>query len=244
MALSSFQRPPHARLNYCGRSALHSPQPPMPTTEDTPYATHVIRVSAAEAQLLVQRDSRYQPLISHFGLLERTVHADIYTGLVITIMGQQLSNKARDVTDPEALHEVCVRSSENGERLLPFARTKISTLEQVTARFCSGQWSAAKLQAMTPEQRLAELCSVKGIGPWSVNMIEIMVFGDPDCFALGDYGVQQGWAMLTHRNLKKLSKTQLQSSLTRYARKVSPVGTAATLYLWAFKDIEGKLPQA
>ena len=97
MALSSFQRPPHARLNYCGRSALHSPQPPMPTTEDTPYATHVIRVSAAEAQLLVQRDSRYQPLISHFGLLERTVHADIYTGLVITIMGQQLSNKARDV---------------------------------------------------------------------------------------------------------------------------------------------------
>lgn len=226
----------------------------MPATEDTPYATHVIRVSAAEAQLLVQRDARYQPLIAHFGLLERTVHADIYTGLVITIMGQQLSNKARDgiiaklppqyLTDPEALHEVCVRSSENGERLLPFARTKISTLEQVTARFCSGQWSAAKLQAMTPEQRLAELCSVKGIGPWSVNMIEIMVFGDPDCFALGDYGVQQGWAMLTHRNLKKLSKTQLQSSLTRYARKVSPVGTAATLYLWAFKDIEGKLPQA
>ena len=212
----------------------------MPTTEDTPYATHVIRVSAAEAQLLVQRDARYQPLIAHFGLLERTVHADIYTGLVITIMGQQLSNKARDgiiaklppqyLTDPEALHEVCVRSSENGERLLPFARTKISTLEQVTARFCSGQWSAAKLQAMTPEQRLAELCSVK--------------VGDPDCFALGDYGVQQGWAMLTHRNLKKLSKTQLQSSLTRYARKVSPVGTAATLYLWAFKDIEGKLPRA
>ncbi len=224
------------------------------TTDASPYATHVIRVSAAEAQLLVQRDARYQPLISHFGLLERTVHADVYTGLVITIMGQQLSNKARDgiiaklppqyLTSPEVLHEVCVRSSENGERLLPFARTKISTLEQVTARFCSGQWSAAKLQDMTPEQRLAELCSVKGIGPWSVNMIEIMVFGDPDCFASGDYGVQQGWAMLTHRNLKKLSKTQLQSSLARYARKVSPVGTAATLYLWALKDSAGKLPQS
>lgn len=225
---------------------------PQDNPQATPYATHVIRISAAEAQLLVQRDARYQPLIAHFGLLERTVHADVYTGLVITIMGQQLSNKAIDgiiaklpsqyLTDPQALHEVCVRSiTSNGERFLPFSRTKIITLEQVTARFCSGQWSAAKLQAMTAEQRLAELSYVKGIGPWSVHMMEIMVFGASDCFALSDYGVQQGWALLTHKNLKQLSKAKLQSSLERYARKVSPVGTAATLYLWALKDSAGKL---
>ena len=96
---------------------------------------------------------------------------------------------------------------------------------------------------MDAAERERTLLSIKGVGPWSVSMIELMVFGECDYFAIHDYGVQQGWAYLTGADLKAMKPKERLTALEQHAQLVSPVGSAANLYLWALKGVNGQLPE-
>lgn len=224
-----------------------------------------LRVTAEEAALLCKRDPRYAPLVEHFGLLERELFSDVYAGLVLTVMGQQLSDQVvRKLTQslepkllqsPQALLSECTRclaiveglppktprATLAEEGVLPFSVSKLKTLQRLAESFVTGELSVAMLQAMSSEAREERLLSIKGIGPWSVSMIELMVFGAMDYLPIHDYGVQQGWAYLSGTDIKTLTPKERLQKLSNHAREVSPVGSAATLYLWALKGVKGKL---
>lgn len=246
----------------------------------------VCTVSAKEADLLCQRDPRYLPLVEHFGLLSHEIYQDGYEGLVLTIMGQQLSDKVvkklqqnldrKLLTSPEALLAACtyslqVRQAQQVQGrevsgvvgvakvegatveemgagaagtwgvLLPFSRQKLTTLQQIAQLFASQELSMAQLQQMDREQRERTLLSIKGLGPWSVSMMELMVFGEPDFLAVHDYGVQQGWAYLAGVDIGSLSAAERLRQLQVHARVISPVGSTANWYLWALKGAKGQL---
>lgn len=93
------------------------------------------------------------------------------------------------------------------------------------------------LQGGVPEEaeavRLADtslhqqLTAIRGIGPWTVDMLLMFHLGRTDILPSGDFGVREGF-----RRLKKKPKQPSASELTTLGKDWSPHRTLASWYLW------------
>ena len=99
----------------------------------------------------------------------------------------------------------------------------------------SGAFDLEKLYSMDDEDVKASLCSLRGIGPWTAEMLMIFCMGRPDIVSYGDLAILRGMRMLYGR------KVIDRAAFDRYCRRYSPYGTTASLYLWAIAC--GALPE-
>jgi AraC family transcriptional regulator of adaptative response / DNA-3-methyladenine glycosylase II len=81
-----------------------------------------------------------------------------------------------------------------------------------------GDWTRAR----------ANLASIPGIGPWSVEMIALRAWGDPDAFPISDLGVKRG--------AEALEIDSTPAHLEHHATRWRPWRAYATQYLWAGTD--------
>ena len=72
-----------------------------------------------------------------------------------------------------------------------------------------------------------DLLSVKGIGPWTVQMFQLFHLGLPDVFSPTDLGIRKAVSLLTGAN-RLLAPTEVE----RIGRRFKPFSTIATWYLW------------
>ena len=80
---------------------------------------------------------------------------------------------------------------------------------------------------MSDAEVCRELTKLKGVGPWTAEMMLIFSLQRPDVVSYGDLAIQRGMRMLyRHRQLTP-------ELFERYRRRYSPYGTVASLYLWA-----------
>ena len=80
---------------------------------------------------------------------------------------------------------------------------------------------------MPDEGVIRQLTSLNGVGVWTAEMIMIFCMQRPDIVSYGDLAIHRGMRMLYHhRNINK-------KLFAKYARRYSPYGTVASLYLWA-----------
>ena len=75
------------------------------------------------------------------------------------------------------------------------------------------------------------LIKIKGVGPWTVEMLLIFNFGRLDVLPIHDLGVRRGFK-LAYRKRKLPTPEQLE----RFGKKWRPYRTMATLYLWGAAD--------
>ncbi|MEM1060734.1 MAG: DNA-3-methyladenine glycosylase 2 family protein [Planctomycetota bacterium] len=75
------------------------------------------------------------------------------------------------------------------------------------------------------------LTTVRGIGPWTAQMLQIFAYGRPDVFPPGDLGVRRAIAEIYHDG-EKLSPKESAA----FARRWAPHRTVATWYLWRHAD--------
>lgn len=75
------------------------------------------------------------------------------------------------------------------------------------------------------------LTEIKGIGPWTVEMLLIFNFGRPDILPIHDLGVRKGFQIAY-----KKKELPTPEQLERFGRKWKPYRTMATLYLWGAVD--------
>ncbi len=75
------------------------------------------------------------------------------------------------------------------------------------------------------------LTKIKGVGPWTVEMLLIFNFGRLDVLPIHDLGVRKGF-QIAYKKRKLPTPEQLE----RYGRKWKPYRTIATLYLWGAAD--------
>jgi DNA-3-methyladenine glycosylase II len=94
---------------------------------------------------------------------------------------------------------------------------------------------------MSDTEILERLTSVRGIGPWTVDMLMIFRMGRPDVLPVTDYGVRKGFA-LTFQRLPKtralvaadLPKPEV---MLRRAKRWAPFRSVASWYLWRACDL-------
>jgi DNA-3-methyladenine glycosylase II len=90
-------------------------------------------------------------------------------------------------------------------------------------------------QKMSDEELVERLISVRGIGPWTVEMFLIFRLGRPDVLPLHDLGVQKGWA-ITYRK-RKMPKPK---ELLKFGERWRPWRTIASWYMWRAVHLAGK----
>lgn len=89
--------------------------------------------------------------------------------------------------------------------------------------------------ALSDEELVARLISVKGIGAWTVEMFLIFRLGRPDILPIHDYGVQKGFALTYGK--KTIPKPR---ELAAFGERWRPYRTVASWYMWRAVDIYGK----
>jgi len=97
--------------------------------------------------------------------------------------------------------------------------------------------SIEECDRLSDEEIKDHLTEIKGIGPWTVEMLLIFNFGRPDILPIHDLGVRKGF-QIAYKKRELPTPEQLE----RFGKKWKPYRTMATLYLWRavdFVNLEG-----
>ena len=177
--------------------------------------------------------------------IEEITHStDLFRDIVWTIIGQQLSSRAAD-----AIFARFVSSFADGgitpERVLnlPDERMRGAGLSMAKVRAIRAfalavereELLLAKLFASKDEEVVAELTKVKGIGPWTAEMVLMFSLGRPDIFSRGDLGLRKGIM-----ELYGLRKPPSERRFRQLLEAWSPYRTYAARILWKISDQKTK----
>ena len=196
----------------------------------------------AETNYLRKRDKTLGAAIDTIGTVRREVNSDLFSALVNSIVGQQISTKAQatiwsrmksglGIITPKTVL-VC---TEAGLQSFGVTFKKASYIRGVAERVMDGRLDINTLQLKSDEEVCKELTAIGGIGLWTAEMLMLFSMQRPDILSYGDLAIQRGMRMLYHhRNID-------HGLFKKYRNRYSPYGSVASLYLWAIAGgaIEG-----
>ena len=176
-------------------------------------------------------DENLRPFLSPNG--------DVGNTLIKSIVGQQISVKAADsvwrkmtgllgTVIPENIVSCdlqdlrgCGLSMRKSEYILDFSRLWVDSLSDL-------DWFS-----MDGEDVRSRLLELRGVGPWTVDMVMIFALGQPDILPLGDIGLIRAIEK-TYAGGSNLGVEEILDISTGW----SPYRTVATWYLWRVVDPE------
>jgi 3-methyladenine DNA glycosylase/8-oxoguanine DNA glycosylase len=111
---------------------------------------------------------------------------------------------------------------------------KIRAVRDLAARALDGTVpTAADAAALRDEDLIDRLVRVRGIGPWTVQMLMIFYLGRPDVMPVADFGVRKAFSLLYRRG-----RPCTPEAILRHAKRWRPHRSTATWYLWRSLDTE------
>jgi DNA-3-methyladenine glycosylase II len=179
------------------------------------------------------------PVIKLHGPCTLVPTRDVFPDLVRAVIAQLLSTAAARTIYKRLLVAL-------NQKLTP---TTLLALDVPTLRACG--LSAAKCQAMLDiatmfkstrglDKKLLEedeafvratLLPIKGVGPWTVDMVMMFALGKADVLPVGDLGIRA--AVKALYNLDELPNAR---QLTELAARWEPYRTVACWHLWRMRD--------
>jgi DNA-3-methyladenine glycosylase II len=208
---------------------------------------------AAEAVAhLRAKDAKLGALIDRAG--EFTLRLDSlpspFASLLESILYQQLHGKAaatihrrvREYFGGDPAPQLLLDTPDDPLRAAGVSGNKIRALRDLAARTLDGTVpSAAAIRKMTDAEIVARLTAVRGIGPWTVEMLLIFRLGRPDVLPVTDYGVRKGFALTFQRIPKSrpLAAEDLPKPevLLKRGKRWAPFRSVASWYLWRACDL-------
>lgn len=132
--------------------------------------------------------------------------------------------------------EQMLRIRNSALRKAGLSKAKAAAMKDLAQKTLDGVVPSLEDARKIPDEELvARLISVRGIGPWTVEMFLIFRLGRPDVLPIHDYGVQKGWA-LTYRR-KAIPKPK---ELAKFGERWRPYRTLASWYMWRAVQLAGK----
>lgn len=188
-----------------------------------------------------------------FTLRLKSQHSPFET-LLESIIYQQLHGKAaaailkRLLTFFGELHpspENLLAAPDERLRGCGLSASKTLALRDLAAKTIDGTVpTLAQIRRLPDQEIIDRLTAVRGVGPWTVEMLLIFRLGRPDVFPVSDYGVRKGFA-LTFKRLPKskpFDATMLAkpAEMLRRGERWRPWRSIASWYLWRACDLAGK----
>jgi 3-methyladenine DNA glycosylase/8-oxoguanine DNA glycosylase len=186
-----------------------------------------------ELNHLQRRDKVLGSAILKIGMINRDVTPDLFTALVKSILGQQISSAAAKTVwgrlltgigklTPASVYETPLDTL----RQYGMSARKADYIKGIAAAVLKNDLDLSGLHRMTDQEVIKHLTELKGIGVWTAEMLLIFGLQRPDVVSWGDQGIRRG--MMKLYCLEDLDREQFEVYRERY----SPYGTVASLYLW------------
>jgi len=166
---------------------------------------------------------------------------DLFTSLTHAIVNQQLSGRVaevifgrvRNLFPRKQLKAAAMdQISDQQLRNAGLSWNKIKSLRDLAARINGRQLpTSAQLFRLSDDVILERLTEVRGIGPWTVQMLLMFKLGRPDVFPASDLGIQKGFQKLLGR--RQLPKAK---HLEKHGARWKPYRSLAAWYLWRAVD--------
>jgi len=119
-------------------------------------------------------------------------------------------------------------TSDERLRSAGLSRAKTAAIKDISAKALAGIVPTSRAIAlMSNEEILARLTTLRGVGPWTVEMLLIFTLGRPDVLPATDYGVRKGFARTYRR--KDLPEP---NELLEFGERWKPHRTTAAWYFW------------
>jgi DNA-3-methyladenine glycosylase II len=201
---------------------------------------------------LKARDAKLGALIDRVG--DFTMRLDAwpspFESLLESILYQQLHGKAaatihrrvREYFGGDPAPQALIDTPDEILRAAGVSGNKIKALKDLAAKTLDGTVpSHAAIRKMPDADIVERLTEVRGIGPWTVEMLLIFRMGRPDVLPVTDYGVRKGYALTFMRVPKSraLAAEDLPKPDVVFKRgmKWKPFRSVASWYLWRACDL-------
>ncbi|MGH8034030.1 MAG: DNA-3-methyladenine glycosylase family protein, partial [Lysobacterales bacterium] len=166
---------------------------------------------------------------------------DQFSALSAAIVYQQLSGKAAatihgrfralfdnnqpNAADAEALSIPQLRS-------VGLSQNKALAIVDLARKSLDGSLAPMhRINRMNDEEVIENLVQVRGIGPWTAQMLLIFNLGRPDVMPAADLGIQKGVQVIYR--MRKLPNPE---QVLRRTRHLAPFRSAASWYFWRVVD--------
>jgi len=196
-------------------------------------------MSTRAIEHLRQSDPRLVEWIERLGVIKIPVRRPLepYGALLQSIAFQQLAGAAARVIWGRVL-ELFENADPRPERLLALAdqrlrgaglsRSKVLAMKDIATRSLAGQVpDATRIKTMKDADIYELLTQIRGVGPWTVDMLMMFTLRRPDVMPATDYGVRKGIQVLYRKRALPTPAQVLKTS-----EKWRPYRSTAALYLW------------
>ena len=114
------------------------------------------------------------------------------------------------------------------------SRAKVAAIKDLATHALGGVVPSSRaIRELTDAQIVEQLTVVRGIGPWTVEMLLIFHLGRPDVWPVTDYGVRKGFA-----RAYRLKDLPSPKELIEQGEKWRPYRTIAAWYFWRALELE------
>lgn len=239
------RRPAPARPREPGARSAPSPWPSSP-----PARGRASRHAAAEEHLrrvdppLGRVIERVGPCALRPTIGTRARPDAPWAALARAIVFQQLSGRAAGTIYgrvvalwgademPEA--GTVLATAESRLRSAGLSAAKAAAILDLAGKTISGVVPGSReIQRLDDAEILARLTTVRGVGPWTVQMLLMFHLGRPDVLPSSDLGVLQGFA-----RVRRLREKPAPRDLERWAERWRPWRTVASWYLWRALEVD------
>src|SRR5665213_245098 len=201
---------------------------------------------------LKSADPKLGELIDRAGPFTLRIDSSVtpFEALLESILYQQLHGKAaatihrrvREYYGGDPSPKLLVETPDEVLRAAGVSRNKILALKDLAARTIDGTVPSHSVIVKMPDADIVErLTEVRGIGPWTVEMLLIFRLGRPDVLPVSDYGVRKGFALTFMRipKSRQLASKDLPKPdvLFRRGMRWKPYRSVASWYMWRACDL-------
>ncbi|PKA17355.1 DNA-3-methyladenine glycosylase family protein [Leptospira haakeii] len=186
---------------------------------------------------LKKKDPKLKHIIENVGPCTLEMMGKPYAVLLRAVISQQLSGKAaatmearvkeyygngKKFPDPKILAGLSVAKL----RKAGLSVAKSETIKRIAEAYLDGTISDRKLVKLNDQEVLELLCSLKGVGPWTAEMVLMFSLDRWDHFSLNDLILRK--AIQRNFGIDENSKKEI----LKFTAGFSPYRTILSWYLW------------
>ncbi|HEU4725420.1 MAG TPA: DNA-3-methyladenine glycosylase 2 family protein [Candidatus Eisenbacteria bacterium] len=121
-------------------------------------------------------------------------------------------------------------------RAAGLSRTKVASMKDLAAKCLDGTVPPLRsLRRLEDAEIVERLTAVRGVGPWTVEMLLIFRLGRPDIMPATDYGVRMGY-----QSAFRTRALPTPAQIVKRAERWRPYRSVAAWYLWRAVDLKRK----
>ncbi len=186
-----------------------------------------------EVQYLISTDKKLEKLIRYLKSCSIMIEEDDFKCLVKYIIGQQISDKTREVI----WNKLCIKYrvspktmigiSEEELKSFGICRQKVIYIKNLANAIIDKQIDFKEFKNLTSKEIIDKLVKIKGIGNWTVEMYLIFSLGREDILSKGDNTIKR--VLKWMYNLNELPSSK---EVEKYFSKWLQYSTIVSAYFW------------